>query len=201
MLLSFAAHIAIALVLLHRAAPTFVHPSEVDLGVPHSSGSMSLVYLAPVGPEQKTAASDDHKLELKAAAVPKPKPHPVKVKSDAPLLASNAPDRTARGGSSFGQRVPGSPLTGDEVLPGFPVVFPDPDVERSDLPPGVQGDVVVQVTIDEQGNVVETKLIRGIGYGIEQKVLDTVQRWRFHPATRNGVTIASQHLVYFHYPG
>ena len=40
-----------------------------------------------------------------------------------------------------------------------------------------------------------------MGYGIEQKVLEVLQRWHFRPAMRDGVTIASQHIVHFHYPG
>lgn len=201
MLASLAAHLAVLAILLYKPAAVFVSPSSVDLGTPNSSGSVSIVYLAPVGAEQKASADDDKKLTLQAAAVPKPKPHPAKAKPEepAPAVDDKALEEAARGGSRFGERVPGSPLNGDEVVPGFPIVFPDPDV-RSDLPPGVTGDVIVQVTIDADGKVTDTKLIHGIGYGIEQKVLDTVQHWRFHPATRNGVTIASQHLVYFHYP-
>ncbi len=86
------------------------------------------------------------------------------------------------------------------MVPALPEVFPDPPVSRSDIPAGVQGDVIVEVTIDEQGNVVQTKLLQGIGYGIEQKVLSVLPRWHFRPASKDGVTIASQHIVYFHYP-
>ena len=101
-------------------------------------------------------------------------------------------------------------LPGDECLvlpsratrlyPHYPRFFPIPHVSRADLPAGVEGDVIVEVTIDAQGNVVETKLLQGIGYGIEQKVLAVLQRWHFRPAMRDGVTIASQHIVHFHYP-
>ena len=52
MLLSFAVQLALLLALLYTAAPIFVTPSDVDFGIPHSSGSRSIVYLAPVGPEQ-----------------------------------------------------------------------------------------------------------------------------------------------------
>ena len=109
-------------------------------------------------------------------------------------------DQTAHGGSPYGARIPGAPLTGDEIVPALPQVFPDPAVSRADLPPGVQGDVTVEVTIDEQGNVIEFKLIRGIGYGIEDRVLATLRQWHFRPASKDGVTIASQHIVTFHYP-
>lgn len=201
MLLSFAAHVALFAALIYHAAPAFLTPSEVDLGVPHSSGSQSLIYLAPVGPEQAKVSPEHPKLALRAKLVPKPKPQKPEPKphEDAAATAPDAPLQTARGGSPFG-RVPGSPMTGDEVVPAFPDVYPDPPVSRADLPAGVQGDVIVEVTIDPQGNVVEAKLLQGIGYGIEQKVLQVLQRWHFHPAMRDGMTVASQHIVHFHYP-
>ncbi len=70
MLLSLAGHLALLLVLIHRAAPTFVNPSDVDLGIPHSSGSLSVVYLAPVGPEQKASSVEQPKLALRAKLAP-----------------------------------------------------------------------------------------------------------------------------------
>jgi len=201
MVASFAVHFALLLLLLHRAIPIFVTPSDVDLGIPKSSGSLSIVYLAPVGPEQTKSSLEEPRLFLRAAVPPKPKPRKVETKTQQPasVTADDAPEQTARGGSPYG-RVPGSPITGEEVVPALPEVFPDPPVLRSDIPAGVQGDVIVEVTIDAEGNVVQTKLLQGIGYGIEQKVLSVLQRWHFRPASKDGVTIASQHIVYFHYP-
>jgi len=60
--------------------------------------------------------------------------------------------------------------------------------------------VIVEVTIDEKGDVVDEKLLKGIGYGIEEKVLAVLRQWHFRPAMQNGVTVASQHIVHFHYP-
>jgi TonB family protein len=128
-----------------------------------------------------------------------PKPEPVVHESENSVEGAKLAE-TARGGSLFGGRIPGSPLTGHEIIPALPQVFPDPAIGRADLPPGVQGDVIVEVTIDQQGNVIETKLIQGIGYGIEDRVLATLRQWHFRPASKDGVTIASQHIVHFHYP-
>ncbi len=196
---SFAGHLLLLSLLLYHAAPAFVNLSDVQLGMPHSYGSRSIIYLAPVGPERAQALTEQPKLALHRSPKPAQTRKPEPRREPPAMTAENAPDETARGGSPFG-RVPGSPLSFDEVMPAFPVVYPDPPVSRADLPVGVQGDVIVEVTIDSQGNVVETRLIQGIGYGIEQKVLTVLQRWRFHPATRDGVTIASQHIVHFHYP-
>ncbi len=159
------------------------------------------MYLAPVGLEKTQPAPDKQRPSLRAALVPKPKVHKpeTKVRQTNQPTREDAPEQTARGGSPYG-RVPGSPITGDEIVPALPQVFPDPPVSRADIPAGVQGDVIVEVTIDEQGNVVQTKLLQGIGYGIEQKVLSVLPHWHFRPASKDGVTIASQHIVYFHYP-
>ena len=202
MLLSFGAQLVALGVLFYPKTASFVTPTDVALGIPHSSGSQSIIYLAPVGPEQAKTAPQHPKLTLHAKLALKPQPpRPEPEPQERPAAtADNAPQQTARGGSPFG-RVPGSPYTGDEVVPAFPDVYPDPPVSSADLPSGVHGDVIVEVTIDPQGNVTETRLLQGIGYGIEQKVLEVLQRWHFHPATRDGVTIASQHIVHFHYPG
>ncbi len=200
-LASLGIHGAVLFVLIHRGAPALVVPSDVDQGIAGSSGSLSIVYLAPVGLERTNSTPEEPQPSLHAALVSTPKPPKAKSKpskEDQPTQ-QDAPEQTARGGSPWG-RVPGSPLTGDEVVPALPEVFPDPPVARADLPAGVEGDVIVEVTIDAQGNVVETKLLQGIGYGVEQKVLAVLQRWHFRPAMRDGVTIVSQHIVHFHYP-
>ncbi len=200
LLLSFAAHCVALFLLTHHPAPVFIMPSDVALGTPGSSGSIT--YLAPVGAEKEAQVPEKPKLNLHAASLNTPvvpKPLPL-IHEDDNATAGATLDTAAKGGSLYGARVPGAPLTGHEVIPALPQVFPDPAVSRADLPPGVEGDVVVEVTIDEHGNVIELKLVRGIGYGIEDRVLATLRQWRFRPASKDGVTIASQHIVTFHYP-
>ena len=200
LVVSFAAHVVVILVLTHHSRPIFVMPSDVALGTPGSSGSV--IYLAAIGAEKSAAAPEKPKLTLHpslAKIPPAPKPAPLTTE-DADSTDSTTNEQTARAGSLYGTRIPGAPLAGHEIIPALPRVFPDPAVSRADLPPGLQGDVIVEVTIDEQGNVIETKLIRGIGYGIEDRVIATLRQWRFRPASKDGVTIASQHIVTFHYP-
>jgi len=200
LLLSFGAHVAVLLLLARHYGPVTVLPHEVALGTPYSSGSV--VYLAPLGREH---AHESAPLQVAKVTAPKQepssRPKPVERKREEPSqTAESAPDITAAAGSPYGVHIPGTPLTGPAVMPALPQVFPDPAIARSDLPPGVQGDVIVEVTIDEQGNVTDLKLTQGIGYGIDEKVLAVLRQWHFRPATRNGSSIASQHLVHFHYP-
>jgi TonB family protein len=200
LLLSFAAHGVVLLVLAHRA-PVVVLPHEVALGTPYSSGSV--VYLAPLGRER--IHDKPEPLQMTKVKAPKQEqssqPKPIaRQLEEASKTAENAPDVTAGAGSAYGVHIPGTPLTGEAVMPALPQVFPDPPIARSELPPGVSGDVIVEVTIDEQGNVTDLKLTQGIGYGIDEKVLAVLRHWHFRPATRDGFNIASQHLVHFHYP-
>jgi protein TonB len=60
--------------------------------------------------------------------------------------------------------------------------------------------VIVEVTIDAQGAVVEEKLLQGLGPGVDERVISALRDWRFRPATRNGVAISSKHDVHFHFP-
>jgi TonB family protein len=91
------------------------------------------------------------------------------------------------------------PLAGDEVRPALPVVSPDPVVGATELN-GIQGDVVVEVTIDETGAIVAKAVIQSLAPTIDAKVLEALENWRFRPATRNGVAIGSKQDVYYHFP-
>ena len=71
---------------------------------------------------------------------------------------------------------------------------------RAELPRDLQGDVVIEVTIDSQGNVVETKIVQAIGHGIDEKIEATLRRWHYQPATLDGTPVASRHDVHFHFP-
>ncbi len=90
-------------------------------------------------------------------------------------------------------------VNGPEVRPALPVFSPDPILEP-ELRNSASGDVVVEITIDEAGNIVESKVVQSLGPQIDQKVLAAVLRWQFQPATRDGSAIASKQDVYYHFP-
>lgn len=53
-----------------------------------------------------------------------------------------------------------------------------------------QGRVVLEAVIDEHGAVTEAKVLKGLGFGLDESALRTVGTWRFEPARRNGRPIA-----------
>ena len=48
---------------------------------------------------------------------------------------------------------------------------------------GVQGTVIVEAIIDEQGRVTNVRVLRGLPMGLDQAAVDAIQQWRFKPAT------------------
>jgi protein TonB len=102
-----------------------------------------------------------------------------------------------RAGSPYGSLRDG-PSVGLVIQPALPIV--GPDVPRSSLPPGIEGDVIVEVTIDTQGNVAGTRVLKSLGPEVDDKVVATLHAWRFRPATTDGVASVSKQDVYFHFP-
>jgi TonB family protein len=196
---SVALHVVFLLALLHRAAPIFVAPSSVAHG--NGKKSYHIVYMGSATAEEPET-SDNSNIAMKAA--PRKK-HRETAQVNKPsghneIEEGDASDHSARAGTRYGSLMSG-PALGHEVRPALPVVFPDPPVSRSELPPGFQGDVIVEVTIDEHGAIIEMKVLKSIGHAIDEKVLATLQNWRYTPATMDGIPIVSKHDVHFHFPG
>jgi TonB family protein len=87
---------------------------------------------------------------------------------------------------------------GEEVRPALPVQTVDPVTYPWELPDS-EGNVVVEITIDERGEIVKKAVLQSMGSKLDEKALAALDGWRFHPATRNGVAIASKQDAVFHF--
>lgn len=183
LLTSLLIHCGVVYLWLHHA-PVFVKPSSVAWGQ-HGQTENLTYFPAP------------H--ELKPPAKKTPPRFFLKAK---PKLAKENPENAtaaARAGAEYGSLSQGR-SAGTEARPALPVVFPDPAIFPWQLPKGLQGDVIVEVTINEQGAVTETRLLQSFAVGIDETVVATVRNWRFKPATVDGVAISSRQDVHFHFP-
>lgn len=194
---SLATHLAFFIWLLHAPAPIFVAPLAVSKG--ERGGAVTSIYFGGSSgileahptpsltwqrPPKKDKARRLEQLDAKS-----------QVGNE--LKASAQPEQPPAG-SPFGSLSYGS-YTGPEVRPALPYFSPDPSLD-ADLSHSAQGDVIVEITIDDQGNIVGTALLQGLSPAIDQKVLAAVTQWRFRPATRDGVAIPSKQDVYYHFP-
>jgi TonB family protein len=177
---SLAMHCVVVFFSVNRE-PIFVKPSSVAWGRQGTSGT--LIYLPP----QLLSADNDARPKLQFKRKPKPLPAP------APTPVESAKAGTANGSMFSG------PATGVEASPALPLVFPDPDIYPWQLS-GIQGDVVVEVTIDQTGIVSKTRVLQSLKQDIDEKCIATLRNWRFRPAMVDGVAIASRQDVHFHFP-
>ena len=196
---SFALHCVLAYLLFRPLEPIFVRPSSIAHG--RYGEAIELVY--PVS--QSARAEESASPELVAKQLTWTRDSQSAVKRKQQRTNRQAERSTLRetqtqadlAGTPFGSLSSG-PTTGFEVRPALPYVFPD--IPRYGVPSEVQGNVVVEVTINAQGEVVDARVLETIGYGIEELALATVRQWRFRPATKDGDPIPSRQDIYFHFP-
>jgi TonB family protein len=200
--LSVATHLAVLAVLAFRN-PRVINVSPAWFAFGDGAHTYKLVY-SPPGTQNDDTPPDAAKLLFPPrASKPLPRPQPPKPATEPQqvivIADADVGDHNAHAGSPLGTMIDG-PITGHEVHVAYPVVYPDPPVARAELPRDLVGDVVIEVTIDSQGNVVETKIVQAIGHGIDEKIEATLRRWHYQPATLDGTPVASRHDVHFHFP-
>jgi len=54
----------------------------------------------------------------------------------------------------------------------------------------IEGTVVLMIGINAKGKVEIAEVVKGLGYGLDEKALDTVKKWQFQPALQEGKPIA-----------
>ncbi len=90
-------------------------------------------------------------------------------------------------------------LGSEDIQIALTTYSPSPKPDLSRLPHGTQGEVVLDVTIDPTGQVADLQILATLGYGVEGAVADTVRTWKFSPATKDGIPVASVQELHFHY--
>jgi TonB family protein len=183
-------------ILTYKPEPKLLQPSTTLRG---DGGSVTHLTFTSAGSSVINSPiaklkEDEHALfarkqKKQERAKPEPKPAVVADKELKPGMP----------GFILGSLANGIPSDHD-IRVALPVISPDPPIVRHKLPDWLRGDVVVEVTIDENGSVVKTKVLQTVGYGIDQICVATLLQWRFTPAKIDGVSVASRQDVYFHFP-
>ena len=116
---------------------------------------------------------------------------------DAKTQTLSALGHGAQAGLPYGTLNRGA-FYGDEISPALPVTTSDPVAYPWELP-DAEGNVVVEIVIDDRGEIVSKKVLQSMGPRLDEKVLLALENWHFRPATRNGAPIASKQDAIFHF--
>ena len=77
---------------------------------------------------------------------------------------------------------------------------PEPEYPAANRQRGDQGVVTVLLRISENGEVIGVELVSGSGHpALDDSARRAVQRWRFRPATRDGVPVAGSIRTAIHF--
>lgn len=197
--------------LLHAPEPRLLNPVSVAWG--QNGSSVTRLYWSNQSPDNSSHSSSDlaseryrHQRLGRKLTLPIPAR---KAKSSADsAIARAAEDNSttqtlsslghgAPAGASYGTLNNGS-LTGDEIRPALPVTTSDPVAYPWELP-DAEGNVIVEIVIDERGEITAKTVLHSLGSKLDEKVLLALDNWHFHPATKNGVPIASKQDAIFHF--
>ena len=209
---SLALHGLLLAWLLHEPEPLHLTASSVALG--QNGHSVTRLYWPSKSPDDSTHSSSDvateryrherlghEKLTWKA-----PTQLAKRATGLTPLAHASAEDNSktqtlsalghgAQAGPLYGTLSQGA-LFGDEIRPALPTATADPAVWPWQLPKSA-GNEIIEITIDERGEIVDKTVLQSLGPDIDGKCLAALENWHFHPATRNGRPISSKQDAIF----
>jgi TonB family protein len=207
---SLALHALVLAWLLHTPDPQLLTPVSVASG--QNGKSITRLYWPSKSPDDSSQSSSDaakqryhhqrlghEKLTWKSPAqLPKPTAPQIELANAEDASKSqtlSAQGHGAQAGPTYGTLV-GGPYYGNEIRPALPIATSDPVVYPWQLP-NSGGNEVIEITIDERGEIVRKTVLQSLGADIDNKCLAALENWHFHPATRNGAPIASKQDAVF----
>ncbi len=157
-------------------------------------------------PPAKAAPTKQEIPKKKAKKIPIPDPTPdepepiVEEEIDIPDLEPTnitemvfgIPDAPPSDGGQFGTgRYTGDALEiGDGVPKPVAIHKPQPLYTEEARQRRIQGVVILQGIVDEEGNVRNLKVIKGLPFGLDQKAIEGVYQWKFKPTVHQGKPVA-----------
>ena len=202
---SLLAHAVLVVALLIPSTPIFVRPSTTLVG---KNGTSTVYLYLPSPSASSSVAQELNTEENRHLLLPTPPPKKKQDIRKKPALArtpqelhevESAPSTQAPAGSLYGSLAYGK-SDGTEVRPAIRVSGSEPAVFPWDLGNAPEGNIIIEVTIDERGNITDKKVLQSLNPTIDHKVLAALEDWHFLPALRDGDAISSKQDIYYHYP-
>jgi len=210
-LLSLAVHGFLLAWLLHTPEPKLLNAVSVVRG--ENGTSVTRLYWSSKNPDDSSHSSSDLATQryrherLGQKLIWKAPPQVSKLQApQTPLARVEEEDKSktqtlsalghgAQAGQLYGTLNRGQ-LYGEEIRPALPIATSDPVVFPWQLPTSA-GNEIIEITIDERGEIVNKTVLQSLGPDIDTKCLAALENWHFHPATRNGSPIASKQDAIF----
>ncbi len=146
----------------------------------------------PPPPQEQRIPPEPPKQQPSPQAIEKPsllppKPRITRPRMQLPKLA--IPLRLGNGPYLGDYRTDAIPMAAEGAI--APLVRIDPRYPTRALRAGIEGEVIVEFTINPDGSVVEPRILESRPTGVfDRQVLRAIKRWKFSPRVENGVAVA-----------
>jgi len=172
-------------------APT--DPADADPAAP-----------VPVQPTPQATPAAPAVVPTPVPATPVPGPEPTAIPTPEPVQPEPTPVPTAAPPTPIPSPAPTRPplvadtprvregdlvpLTSDMVAPQ-PLSQPQPEYPPAARRMRVGGRVILQLTVDHNGQVEDVQVLRGVRSDLDSAAASAVRNWRYRPATKDGVRV------------
>ncbi len=97
-----------------------------------------------------------------------------------------APPGPKGSGSDTGSGSGGIYRVGGGVTAPVALVRPEPEYSEEARKAACQGSVLLYLVVDSSGSPRNLKVVRGIGFGLDEKAIEAVEKWRFRAGYKDG---------------
>lgn len=78
----------------------------------------------------------------------------------------------------------------DDITPPRLKEVASPDYTEEAKKKRIEGTVTIEIVVDKKGDVVDAKVVKGLGHGLDENAIVAVKEWKYKPAEKDGTPIA-----------
>jgi TonB family protein len=70
------------------------------------------------------------------------------------------------------------------------IYTPEPDFSDEARKRHIEGMVVLSAIVTSKGETTDVRVLNGQGHGLDEKAVEAVRRWKFHPGSKDGKPVS-----------
>lgn len=78
----------------------------------------------------------------------------------------------------------------DDITPPRLKEVASPDYTEEAKKKKIEGTVTLEIVVDKKGDVIDAKVVKGLGHGLDENATAAVKEWKYKPAEKDGAPIA-----------
>ncbi|UCF80765.1 MAG: energy transducer TonB [Acidobacteriota bacterium] len=185
--------VTIVALLFHLLLPLFFLIESKEVVQETKEPIKHVITLIKIIPPPKIPPPPQEKVNKDRRPVPDPTPdEPEPIREPEPPEIIIPPGVDVVIGIPKGPPAPVRPLTAGVAGTTQPmrVHYVEPEYPEEAKRVGLEGNVILNVTVDERGNVADVAVIEGGPLGMTEKAVEAVWKWKYEPSTLHGMPIS-----------